>query len=397
MSLLEVITKASASSEQLAPQSEYPIVLNADEIFCNLKPELDVANPSSLAITVSGWQITETDSQLIESSKKFCSKLKRKLKDINHFNKDEFIGILNSFIEKIGKNVGISVEVDPSTNGYTQVLIEKMGFLMGQHVASLVLDACISLEIWDLVQTLIIKGIPDHSCYPNLVTSLVAKKRSDLLCLSMKHASALGLLELVCILKYFLSPPKDAYNTMMTVKKEWEREALSAIEKVKDKNLSDKKSRIAKEASVLLMLAYDGFSMSELCLHYLLASACVDEVVLSSSFAKLNGKEMMGLIKYLGKWLKKYEMFPQAGPCPKASSTLGLKACDWVPKLEDVVKFLGMVLDENFSSLVLHPEFHEELKSIEELVVSLAFDSKFCCSITNVLENLKTEVKGDQN
>ncbi|WCJ38172.1 hypothetical protein M5689_019246 [Euphorbia peplus] len=392
MSLLEVITKASAGFEQLSYESEYPIVLNPDDSFCNLKPLFDA---SSLAIAVSGWKIGETDSQLIESSKKFCSKLKRKLKDVNHFNKDDFIGILNPFLEKIGLKAGISAEFDPSSNGYTRVLIEKMGFLMGRDVASLVLEASVSLDIWDLVQTLVINGIPDHSCYPNLVTRLVVKKRSDLLCLSMKHASDFGLFELVCILKYFLSPSKEACITMVNVRKEWEREALSAIEKVKNKNLSDKKSRIAKEASILLMLAYDGFSTSELCLHYLLASPCVDEVVLSSSFAKLNGKEMTSLIKYLGKWLKKYEMFPQAGPCPKASSTLGLKACDWVPKLEDIVKFLGLVLDENFSSLVINPEFRQELKSIEELVASLAFESKFCCSITNVLENLKTE--GDQN
>ena len=109
---------------------------------------------------------------------------------------------------------------------------------------------------------------------------------------------------------------------------------------------------------------------------------------MSSSLGKLSGKEM-NLIRYLGNWLEKYERFPQAIPCPKASSALGLKACDWVPKLEDVVKCLGFVLDENFSSLMLHPEFHEELKSIEGVVSSLAFEARFCSLMANVIEKLR--------
>ncbi|XVF18680.1 hypothetical protein REPUB_Repub11eG0043700 [Reevesia pubescens] len=139
---------------------------------------------------------------------------------------------------------------------------------------------------------------------------------------------------------------------MVNVRKEWESQALLAIEKARLR----KKSRLAKEASILLMVAHDGFSDAELCLHYLLAANNVDEVILSSSLGKLNGKEMMNLIRYLGKWLKKYERF---------------------------------VLDENFSSLMLHPEFHEELKSIEGVVSSLAFEARFYCLMANVIEKLR--------
>ncbi|KDP31217.1 hypothetical protein JCGZ_11593 [Jatropha curcas] len=397
MSLLEVITNASARSEQVATQSEYPIILNADDTFLKLKPELESVDPTSLAVPVSGWKLSQTDAQLIESGKKFYTKLKRKLKDTNNFNKDEFVGILITFLEKLGEKFGISVGVDSSDDGYTQILVEKVGFLMSQNVGGLVLEACINLEIWDLVEALILKGIVHHSHYSNLVTSLAMKKRSDLLCLSIKHASDLGLTEVLCILKYFLCPSKEAYDSMVNVRKEWESQALLAVEKVRDKNLSDKKSHLAKDASVLLMLAHDGFSTTELCLHYLFASSHVDEVIFASSIGKLNGKEMMRLIKYLGKWLKKYEMFPQACPCPKASSLLGLEACDWVPKLEDIVKCLSLVLDENFTSLVLHPEFHEELTSIEELVGSLAKEAKICSSISIVIENLNTAAEVEKN
>ncbi|CAK7322860.1 unnamed protein product [Dovyalis caffra] len=393
MSLLEVITKASADSEHVVSQSEYPIILNTDGVFLNLKPALENPDATSLACPVTGWQLSQSDSQLIDSGKKFYAKLKRKLKDHSNFNKDEFIGIFNPFLEKISHKVGISIGIDSSDAGYTCVLIEKVGFFMGRDVAALVMEACVSLEIWDLVETLIVNRIVDHSSYSDLVTSLVKKRRSDLLSLAIKHASDFGLPELLAILKYFLCPSKDAYSCMVIVRKEWEREALLAIEKASDKNLSERKSRLTKEASILLMLAHDGFSTSELCLHYVLASPIVDEAILSSSISKLNGKEITSLIRYLGKWLKKYEMFPQAGLCPKASSVLGLKACDWVPKLEDIVRWLGLVLDECFSSLVLHPEFHEELKSIEALAASLASEAELSCSIANVVEYLRTENK----
>ncbi|CAL5441464.1 unnamed protein product [Camellia sinensis] len=173
-----------------------------------------------------------------------------------------------------------------------------------------------------------------------------------------------------------------------------ESQALLAMEKAMDKKLSGKKLNLAKEALVLLMAAHDEFSNSELCLHYLLASSNLDEVILSSCISKLNGLEMMELIQCLGKWLTKYERFPQVGPCPKAPSMLGLKACEWVPTLEDIVKCLGLLVDEHFSSLVLHPEFHEELRSTEGLVInSLALEARLCCFMANLIETLRTEVR----
>ncbi|XVF09127.1 hypothetical protein REPUB_Repub07fG0064400 [Reevesia pubescens] len=386
MTLVDVITKAAAANtEPLSSQADHPIVLNPDDIFLKLKPDVENPNPTSLVSRLTGWEISSTDAKLVDLSKKFYTKLNRKLKAIHNFNKEEFLGILNPFLEKIREKGGIFIGVDSNDSGYTLVLLEKVGFLMGRDVLSLVLEACISLEIWELLEVLIVNGLVDHSCYSNLVVDVAAKKRSDLLCLCVKHARNLGSSELLCILKYFLCPPKDGYISMGNVRKEWESQALLAIEKAR----LGKKSRLAKEASILLMVAHDGFSDAELCLHYLLASNNIDEVILSSSLCKLSGKEMMNLIRYLGKWLKKYERFPQAIPCPKASSAFGLKACDWVPKLEDVVKCLGFVLDENFSSLMLHPEFHEELKSIERVVSSLAFEARLCCLMANVIEKLR--------
>ncbi|KAK7388971.1 hypothetical protein VNO78_23802 [Psophocarpus tetragonolobus] len=393
MTLLEIIKDTSVNSKPSDLPLEYPVVLNPDSILPNLKHNVKDESSLSLVKRLDGWQIPQNDREIIDISKNFYTKLKYKLKNTNNLDKGEFIGTLNSYLESIRDKVGIDIGVDSSNSGFNRILIDKLGVFMGKDVVGLVLDGCVSLEIWEVVEALIVNGSVEHSCYSNLVTKLVEKKRSDLLCLCLKHDFDLGSSEMLTILRYFLSPSKDAHNSMATVKKEWESQALLAIEQASDSNLKKSYLLMAKEASILLMMAYDGFSASETCLHYLIASSNINDVMLSPSFAKLNGKELINLIRYLAKWLKKYERFPQAGPCQKASSALHLKACDWVPKLEDVIKCLGLVLDENFSSLVLHPQFHEELRSIEEMVGCLAAEAKFCHLMAGVVDKLKMEVE----
>ncbi|KAE9602174.1 hypothetical protein Lal_00049684 [Lupinus albus] len=395
MTLLQVIKEAQAyvNPKSLDLPLEYPIVLNPDNVIPNLKSELQDSSESSLVKPLSGWQISPADAEINDLGKKFFKELKTMLNKANALEKGKFVHNLNTYLENIRDKVGAVIEIDPEYSGYSRVLIEKLGLLVGKDVAGLVLDASISLEIWDLVEALIVNGIIGHSCYSSMVTRLMEKKRSDLLCLCIKHAFDLGSSEILSILRYFLSPSKDAYSTMTTVRNEWEKQALLAMLKASDSNLKHKDLLIAKEASILFMIAYDGFSTPELCLHYLISSSNINDVLLSPSFSKLKGKELINLIRYLAKWLKKYERFPQAGPCPTASAILGLKACDWVPKLEDVVKCLGLVLDENFSSLVLHPEFHEELRLIEGVVSSLSAEAKLCCLMEDVVDKLRSEVK----
>ena len=110
MTLLEVIIKASANNESLASVSEYPIVLNPDDVL--LRPKLEDPNPTLLVNPVIGWQISQTDSEVIEMRKKFYTKLKQKLKNPIDFDKDEFLLILNQFLEKIRDKVGVSIGID---------------------------------------------------------------------------------------------------------------------------------------------------------------------------------------------------------------------------------------------------------------------------------------------
>ncbi|KAG9141149.1 hypothetical protein Leryth_001638 [Lithospermum erythrorhizon] len=269
-----------------------------------------------------------------------------------------------------------------------------MGALLGRGVKGLVLEACLVLEDWGSLERLIVNGVVEHSSSSSLMSNLIEKRRSDLVVLCLKNLSDISVYELMCVLKYFLAMPKDGIRSMGDVRKEWESQALLAIEKVSDKGSKAKNESLARDASLWIMMAYDGFSVSELCLHHFLASKNLDDVILAACISKLDGSEIMSVIKYLAKWLQKYERFPQAGPCPNAASVLGLRVCDWIPTQEAIIKCLGLVVDEHFSSLVLHQEFHEELESLGSVVTTLAAEANLCASIANLTNTLRSTRAG---
>ncbi|XP_075480220.1 uncharacterized protein LOC142520945 [Primulina tabacum] len=389
MSLLEIITKASSASTTMSEEElNYPIILNPDPIIISLKPESEDPKSKRPIKKMTGWEISQTDKELIESGENFCKQLRRKLKNANHHGKDEFLELVIYHLKKIGEKFEISIKLDQLEEGYACRLIEKLGRSMGRDVRSLILEACIVFEVWGVLESLVTNGLVEHSCTSNLVNNLIEKRKSNLIDLCVKHLSDIQAYELMCILKYFLLLPDDGYESLVAVRKDWESQALLAIEKASGNEISGKHKSLAKDASLLVMLAHDGFSVAELCLHSLFSSRNLDEVIFSACIGKLNGEELKALIRYLGKWLRKYERFPQVVPCPKASSAFGLKVCDWIPTLENVIKGLSLVVDEHFSSLALQSEFREELRSFEDVVNSLASEARLCGTLAILTEKL---------
>ncbi|XP_042041448.1 uncharacterized protein LOC121786918 [Salvia splendens] len=324
MTLLEVITKASSSiPTRPDEETDYPILLNPEPVLLKLKPESDAQQAQNSVKKVTGWEISQTDNELIELGHKFCKDLRRKLKNTNSFGKSKFVGMVTSHLENLANKVGVSVAADKTEGVYVGKLVEKLGLFMGRDVKGLILEGCISLEVWDVLGSLIANGVVEHASTSNLVHKLIEKRRSDLVVLCVKHLLDLQAYDLMCILKYFLMLPGDGYRSLSSVREDWERQASLAIEKASGKGVSGQNKSLAKDAAVLIMLGHDGFSVSELCLHYILASANLDEVIFAACASKLNGEELKALIQYFGKWLRKYERFPQAGPCP-GSSALGL-------------------------------------------------------------------------
>ncbi|KAM0000353.1 hypothetical protein Hdeb2414_s0432g00892301 [Helianthus debilis subsp. tardiflorus] len=382
MSMLELITKSLATTDHPTSDSQHPLLLNPNPIFLTLKPQ---TTDQSFIQRVQGWKISQTDADIINSGQKFFKKLKIKLKNPNSFTKVDFISLLNSHLQHISQISRISIPGQPKNEDYTytNLLIQNLGFLIGDNVLGLVLEACLVFEIWEILETLIVSGLVDGSgsgCY-NLVDNLIEKNKADLVCLCVKHVSNLKLSDVLSVLKYFLSSSKDAYSAMVGVRKEWERLALSAIETTMDKSVGEKKLNSAKDAAVMFTMAHDEFTSNELCLHYLVSSPNMDDVMFSACIGKLNGLEIMGFVRYLKKWLVKYQKFPQVGSSSKAFES--------IPSLENVTKCFGLVVDEHFSSLVMNTEFREEVESIELVVNSLAAEARLCCNLANLCAGLR--------
>ncbi|KAK9684597.1 hypothetical protein RND81_10G219800 [Saponaria officinalis] len=395
MTLLDQIIDASTNPQISDEPLKYPFPLSANSVLETLEIDPENPNPNSfsLLIPLTGFQVSNVDSTLIEFNAKFFENLKGKLKNPNSISSYEFIDLIRPFFEGILeiKFGGLGdVEMGIDAVDYVCKLIGKFGSFVGRDVMGLIIEGSFVVEIWKFLEVIIVNKLVDHEKCSYLVRNLVEKRRSELICLFVKHYKDMNANDLCSILKYFLCPSKDALVGMTQLRKEWESEALLAIEKASNK-LGGKKLPLAKEAALLFMVAYDGFSSWELCLHYLVSS-CVENVVFSSAINKLNAEELLGLIKYLGKWLRKYERFPQAKPCPKAIDTWRMNLLQWVPRIDDVVKCYGLVVDEHFSSLVMRVEYHDELKSIEEVITSLASEGRLCCSVANLKEILKPEV-----
>lgn len=260
-------------------------------------------------------------------------------------------------------------------------------------IAHLIAETCISFGLWDVLEALIVNKLLKSTISSNLVEKLIDNKQSKLLCLFVKHVPDLPWSNLLNALSYFLSPIDDnCYERMVDLRKEWEKEAISAMEKATKIDMSKKVKTLAKEAALLLMVSLDGFTSSEICLHYIFGSDISDSLVLGLAISRLDGSELTGLVRYLVKWLEKYWNFPdvvRTSKFGKYVSVLGLKECTNVPSIGSILKAFAVVLDANFSYWVLNPDVREEIKKGEQLVGMLASESGLCEQVGEVIEHLK--------
>ncbi|GAB2258721.1 hypothetical protein Droror1_Dr00014881 [Drosera rotundifolia] len=379
MTLLDRITKSTTTPTLPSTPSPHPIPFTFDP------PQPD-PNPTALIQPISGFSIPDTDSLISSLNSKFYTKLKRKIKNPNSISALEFTQMVESFLGQIRDKMGIREQKGIGRIG-------ELGGFIGRDVMGLVIEGCIGLENWGVLRGLIEEGgqgVIEYGLWEGLIGKVVEKGRSELVLLCLRQFSDWGSSDLSLIIRYFLGEVRE----MEGVREEWEREvAAAACEATRDDGrVGERKMVAAKEATVFLMMGYDGFTVSELGLHFVFASGEVDEVVFSDAVGRLNVEETWRLIRYLGKWLRKYERFPMVGSCREAETVLRLKLCRWVPTLERIVKSLGLVLDVHFFSLILHPEFHEELKALRVIVTGLAVEGRLCCCISDAIEILQPEV-----
>ncbi|XP_074572521.1 uncharacterized protein LOC141829012 [Curcuma longa] len=399
MTLLEAISRAAAEAGgggNLPPPSKFPIVLSSDDILSKLKPDAETPSGGSLVRRVSGWKISETDAALAELSSHLAENLRSKLGRAKSFRKGEFLGLLNSFFSQCAEKIGLSIGSDAagaSSSRFARAGIEKLGFLIGRELASLIAECCSVLEVWKVLESLLLQGLVGHAYTANLTKNLLEKNQTKLLCLLVKHVPDLHSSELLSVLKYFLSPTDESYDGMRLVREQWKNEALLAIEKATQAGHGKKVTKLAREASILLMMAHDDFTSSEICLHYVFGSSNGEGIILSSAISKLDGQEVLGLIRYLLKWLGKYYRFPEASPCSSAGAVLGLRTCESVPSFETIAKALSLALDEHFSYLVLNSDFHIELRASEDIVSSLVWDATELGRLDAMIKHLLSEIR----
>ncbi|XP_039119136.1 uncharacterized protein LOC120255366 [Dioscorea cayenensis subsp. rotundata] len=332
MTLLSAIT-AAAEAGAPSPAPKHPLILNGDAAVHSLVPGSDSPANAALVKRVSGWSLSSTDTDIAVLVSSLSKTLTRKLKNPRSLNRDECVGLLGSFFQKCAERIGLAISVDPSDPNFIPKAIEKLGFVIGREAAGLILEGCLILEVWEVIETLILQKLAGN-------------------------------------LKLFF-----------------------AIEKATHRGLDEKVTALAREASILLAMAHDRFSSSEVCLHYVFGSSNLDDLVLSSAILRLDGSEVLTLVRYFIKWLEKYQRFPEAGPCPSAMPVLGLTVCDSIPSLESVARGLGLVLDEHFSYLVLSSEFHEEMRAIERLVKSFASEAELCLPVNEIIKHLQLEAR----
>ncbi|KAJ4756812.1 hypothetical protein LUZ62_091217 [Rhynchospora pubera] len=393
MALLDTITAATATSGASAPApGAVPIVLNSDAII----PLLSSSESNSTSLItptptpVSNWNLSSTDTKIIQSTRALSHTLASHLQSIHPLTHSNFLQLLTSFLTSVSDQIDIKTETSEPLD-----LIKQRGFLLGPVIANLIAETCASFGLWDVLEALIVNNLLKSSVSFNLVDKLIDKKQSRLLCLFVKHVPDLPWTNLLNVLRYFLSPLDDeCYMGMLDLRKEWEKEALYAMEKATNVDIPKRVKFYAKEAAFFLMVSLDGFSSNEICLHYLFGSNNSDSLVLGSAISRLDGSDLTSLVRYLVKWLEKYWNFPDASRIPKLgkyTSVLHVKECSNVPSIGSILKAFGVVLDTNFSYWVLNPDIRDEIKKGEDFAHLLALESGFCAQVGEVIEQLKAK------
>uniref|UniRef100_A0ACD5TSB8 Uncharacterized protein n=1 Tax=Avena sativa TaxID=4498 RepID=A0ACD5TSB8_AVESA len=336
-------------------------------------------------IPPSVWSLTPADPALATATSSIATSLSSGALTVARFRT-----LLASFLADLYQSLSL-----PPPSAYLPLAVRTAAPYLPATVASLVASSAARLAEHDVVLALAESRVIPHP-QPDLISSLAAAGRPDVVCAVLLQAADLRSSELLAALRCFLSPASEsAYDAMVRVKGRWKDAALLAVNKCKDKAAGKKENAVARRAATLLMMGHDGFTSPEVCLHYLLASRtadCVDSVVLAAAVSELDGGEVAGLMRYLAKWIEKYWRFPEARPCPEAMGMPGLEQCENVPSLGAVTRAMGLVLDQHFSHLVLNSELRKELCAAEVMVKELAVEAESSGPILDLLGRMQQDM-----
>ncbi|XP_006643669.1 uncharacterized protein LOC102713580 [Oryza brachyantha] len=372
MTLLAAITNSAAAAAP-APAT------NAIVLTPGAAPPPPTSSALPTLIPPSDWSLSPADPALATAASFLSTSLSSASVSLPRFR-----SLLGSFLAALSSSLSL-----PEPSASLPQAIRSIAPYFPAALASPVASRASSLAEYDVLLALVDCGLLRHPP-PNILSSLSEANRPDLVCAVVRQAADLRSSELLATLRFFLSPASDgAYDAMMSIKDRWKEAAVLAVNRCRQGKKAD---ATARQAALLLMMGYDGFTSPEVCLHYLFASGNVDSMVFGTAVAELDGGEVARLMKYLAKWIGKYQRFPEAQPCPEAVGMPGLELCDAVPSFQVVAMALGLVLDQHFSHLVLNAELKEDLKTTEMMVKQLAAEAESAGPVLDLLRRLQQDV-----
>ncbi|KAH9290398.1 hypothetical protein KI387_034515, partial [Taxus chinensis] len=384
-SMLDVVRMAAAretgaeadAEAESAAWAHSSLTLNAEAVIRTLllsAPEEKPSDTDAHLRRLPAWKIHEKDNQMILAEADILSHLKST--SPADLTRKAFLSLLNPFLLKVQALAQVQVHVGAKNKDSATInLLENLGPYLGRHIVSEIVRFSVELRLWEPFKILLscAKGLSPKL---KLAEKLTEAKRGDMLCLLLEHTPDIRPSDLVLILTYFLSPPKDD-NSMALFRRERKQQVLKAIEKLENRNFA------IQQNVMLIAAAVDRFSPSEFCLHCVV-SASIDENVLGWVVGRLDGSEVLKLVKYLSEWVRVYSACHLTGLFDFPA--VGVSKC--VPSLASVMQWVSVILDEGYSTIVLRTEFHDELKSLEVAVKDMVETASGACALASIVELL---------
>eukprot|EP00249_Psilotum_nudum_P017880 c26533_g1_i1 orf=219-1526(+) len=339
----------------------------------------------------------------IEEEEKLSVELIRKIEQVEALSPKVFEELVRPYLEKTLSESRAYSFVD---------LLKRAVPLLGRKLVNAFLQVCVVTGFWNGLLSLLESQSISGYAYPELVPKLVERNRAFLLSMWLTNVHDPRPSDLFLVLKFFLKDTRQSLKACTYVRKQWRQMALAAIkeaadeqrnevdlndgthtidyEKISDAKRTDSRQRSSEKAkddvvskAVLLSAAVDGFSSHEICLHYIVASG-QDEAVLASIVSQLDTGELLRLLQYLTKWLKKYSALSIHSTVSKRGQ--GPR----IPTLNQILQLITVILDEHYPTLVLSAGFHSELKELHCLIKEFVDIGFKASSLAGVTEHLRS-------
>lgn len=319
-------------------------------------------------------------------------------------------------------------------------LLRTGGPNVGRKLLAALVNCIIGLQFWKGLKALMECGLISSVSCPDMMQKLVEHRKADCVTLCFYYVLDLTASDIMTALKFLLERSNASRNAFDVVRQEWRRVATAAVDfaaerraifakreelieqEVKDKYLAFKQRQLARDPlaivpaddeegfevplyererrsrdqltnsnsqavnyAVAMACAVDGFEGWETCLHALLASG-QDEAVLAAVIRELETSEAVQLLRYLRKWLERYSNRLSRNPSPKSKAKHPVHN---VPSSHQVLQWVNMVLDGQYTKCVLSSEFLPELRAIQKSVDSVVAIGRRLVPLVGVTEHLR--------